>query len=329
MGADMHTVSSCTRPKDVLRLLQLGERDFWELAHHIWHDMEKSVPTWRSTLENTHIHVWIAKVHDKELQLLLTLLGKFEKEISGFTIEVHDIAHVGADTFSHTVGALPPSAMHVACGFTEIFLDVLSSAAQGPCLTGIATVGSPYAALGELAFIQHTAQEFQISLDTIRVCWLGNVNGLGQSLMESAIYAPFELFMGIPPEGDPDHYNTGLALKAGAKIFLTREPELALDGAHIIYIDDALTLAAQHESTMPLGLASYDWGQGFTLSPVFKKRATEAVLTVPIHPLVSETMNEGTGLADTEENSRTLKRLQWREAALLALLSRMACARQS
>ncbi len=313
--AQEHKQHAASVAKDMPRLLQLGEAGFWKLMHHISNVSDEARTQWRADLENACIHIWCGKENPEEAQDCLTLLSALTKDIPNFTLTLHDVQDMGAAQLTATLETLPASDMHVACGFTEISLDVLMSAAAGPCLVGTSTVSAPYAALAELAFILHRAQAHDITIDSIRVCWLGAVTGLAQSLMEAAIYAPFELFMGIPPWGDPNHYNTGLALKAGAKIFLTREPELAIDGADLIYLDPALEKAATKNSTIPIGMASYDWQQGFNLSAPFKERANKHVLTVP-------TTLSTEAASDTDTHRE--KRLQWREAALLALLARMA-----
>ena len=60
--------------------------------------------------------------------------------------------------------------------------------------------------------------------------------GLACDLITAAIYAPFELFMALPEWGEPDHSLLDMALRAGAKIFLSRDPELVLENAHAVYM---------------------------------------------------------------------------------------------
>lgn len=110
-------------------------------------------------------------------------------------------------------------------------LAVLAAQCRCPVLNGGNDKGDPCAALADLALMQALTP----ALDTVRVAWVGGASGLAHSLIEAAIYAPFELFMALPSWGEPDHDMLGLALKAGAKIFLTREPQLALDAAHYVY----------------------------------------------------------------------------------------------
>lgn len=70
-----------------------------------------------------------------------------------------------------------------------------------------------------------------------RISWLGGAQcGLACDLITAAIYAPFELFMALPEWGEPDHSLLDMALRAGAKIFLSRDPELVLENAHAVYM---------------------------------------------------------------------------------------------
>ncbi len=81
--------------------------------------------------------------------------------------------------------------------------------------------------------LQDTIQP--IDWTSLRLAWVGGANGLANSLIEAAMYFPFELFMALPEWGEPDREILGLSLAAGARIFLTREPDLAVEGASFVY----------------------------------------------------------------------------------------------
>lgn len=122
----------------------------------------------------------------------------------------------------------------IACGMTQSALEYFAehcAALALPLCNGGSTLGHPCAALGDLAYgLSQAAPQ-----DTLRIAWVGGVNGLAHSLIEAAMYASFELFMAVPEWAEPDIDLLGLALKAGGRIFLTRDPALALDGAHYVY----------------------------------------------------------------------------------------------
>lgn len=91
--------------------------------------------------------------------------------------------------------------------------------------------GHPCLALADLAFMRESRPD----LSAVRIAWVGGSCGLAHSLIEAAMLLPVELFMALPEWGEPDRELLGLAFAAGAKIFLTRDIHMAVDGAHYVY----------------------------------------------------------------------------------------------
>ena len=89
----------------------------------------------------------------------------------------------------------------------------------------------PCRLLADVALMHATRQD----LSTVRIAWVGGANGLAHSLIEAAMYIPFELFMALPEWGEPRRELLSLAFDAGAKIFLTRDTHMAVDGAQYVY----------------------------------------------------------------------------------------------
>ncbi len=270
--------------QNFLRLLQLGENSFLEMVQQVAQLSEEQAALWQSQVQELPVHLWLGEAHDAEAQTFLKVFTALN-----IPYTEHQCTGFDAVALSEAAEKYTEPAVHVACGFGHTPLDVLSSATKGAWLNGYGITSAPWAALAEVALMQDFVQErADVSMGNLRVCWIGKANALGQSLMEAAIYAPFELFMAIPPHGDPEHYETGLALKAGAKIFMTREPELALDDAVLIYMEadleqQALNAAKEGKplSSIPLGMDSYPWQQGFCLTPDFLARAKDTVYRLP------------------------------------------------
>ena len=151
-------------------------------------------------------------------------------------------------------------ALHITCGMTTIQQEVLASEAEGLWLNGNSTTSALCAALAELALLR----EVQPEMDQLRFCWLGRINALGHSLMEAGAYIPYEFFLALPPGGDPDQDLTAMAFRASAKIFLTREPELALEDAQLIYVDASMykEQAPEPHVSMEIGAHAFSWGHG-------------------------------------------------------------------
>ena len=70
---------------------------------------------------------------------------------------------------------------------------------------------------------------------------------MANSWIEAAMYFPFQLNMAIAPGYEPDQQLLALALQSGAKIFLTHDPKLAVDGANYIYADVWASMGQEDE----------------------------------------------------------------------------------
>ena len=119
----------------------------------------------------------------------------------------------------------------VVNGLNVNALDALASSSGCSLVNGGGPDAHPCRLLADMALIR----ERQPDLSETRIAWVGGANGLAHSLIEAAIYIPFELFMALPEWGEPDRELLSLAFAAGAKIFLTREIHMAMDGAHYVY----------------------------------------------------------------------------------------------
>lgn len=112
-------------------------------------------------------------------------------------------------------------------------LDCLAAGLPGAVVNAGNDKGAPGQALADLALLAARHGDWE----SLRISWLGGAQcGLACDLITAAIYAPFELFMALPEWGEPDHSLLDMALRAGAKIFLSRDPELVLENAHAVYM---------------------------------------------------------------------------------------------
>ena len=112
-------------------------------------------------------------------------------------------------------------------------LDCLTAGLPGAVVNAGNDKGAPGQALADLALLAARHGDWE----SLRISWLGGAQcGLACDLITAAIYAPFELFMALPEWGEPDHSLLDMALRAGAKIFLSRDPELVLENAHAVYM---------------------------------------------------------------------------------------------
>ncbi len=113
-------------------------------------------------------------------------------------------------------------------------LEELTAWNSIPVLNAGAPQGDPCRVLADLAVLGSLETDFS----RMRIAWLGEGSGAAASWIEAAIYFPFELFMAVPPGREPQRELLMLSLQAGAKIFLTHEPQMAVDGAGYLCIGD-------------------------------------------------------------------------------------------
>lgn len=111
----------------------------------------------------------------------------------------------------------------------------LAADSSVPVLNAGDEAGDPCRVLADLLLALERGGDFART----RVAWIGEANGVASSWIEAAIYFPFELFMAVPPGHEPDRSLLGLALQAGAKIFLTYEPHMAVQGAGYVCVNAA------------------------------------------------------------------------------------------
>ena len=131
----------------------------------------------------------------------------------------------------------------VACavgGLDLASLEQLGALCPCPLFNCGGPDANPARLLADMALMRQTRPD----LSNTRIAWLGGASGLAHSLIEAAMYVPFELFMALPEWGEPNRELLALAFSAGAKIFLTREAHMAVDGAHFVYAGSTQDAAA-------------------------------------------------------------------------------------
>ncbi len=304
--------------KHFLRLLHLGQNTFWQLLQEVQAAEQAHTQSWQQALGATPLHVWIKDAEDKYTVDFLALLQELSLPYTEHSCQGLDHEALEAHMQSYD-GA---NALNILCGFSETEMYLMTRESKGAWFNGVSTCACPWAALSEAAFAVEMSEKSGVDMDTWRICWMGAMTPLAQSLMEAAIYTPYELFMGIPSWSDPDHSSTDMALKAGAKVFMTREPRLAIDDAHIIYMDvelEAMSTAKTPARPIPIFSASddYIWQKGFSLNDTYKAYALQGLRIVATEPMASYAQAE----ADLQQRRAALHR-----ASLLATLHYMLSA---
>lgn len=127
-------------------------------------------------------------------------------------------------------------------------LERLAAGSRLPVLNAGDEAGDPCRVLADLLLLLERGEDFAGT----RVAWIGEANGMAASWIEASIYFPFELFMAVPPGHEPDRALLGLALQAGAKIFLTYDPRMAAQGAGYFCLNGARSGADRLQPLQPL-----------------------------------------------------------------------------
>lgn len=117
--------------------------------------------------------------------------------------------------------------------FGQEKLDELMQFGSVPVVNALTDQGHPCQVMSDLL----TMYERTPDLENVRVAWVGDGNNMANSFIEASVYFPFELFMAFPEGYEPDRDLLTLALQAGAKIFLTHDPRMAVAGADYIHTD--------------------------------------------------------------------------------------------
>lgn len=146
-----------------------------------------------------------------------------------------------------------PAALHPEADFviaqarSRAELESLGEAFAVPLFNALDDADAPLSTAAALLPLLDAAQT------GLRVTWMGENASEANTWIEAALYFSFELFLFIPPDAAagrmPDPNRLDLALQAGAKIFLTDDPRLALDGAQYVAIGDQIMRAATQEAS--------------------------------------------------------------------------------
>ena len=127
--------------------------------------------------------------------------------------------------------------------FGQEKLDELAEYGSLPVVNALTDQGHPCQLMADLLTIYERTPDFS----KVTVTWVGDGNNMANSWIEAAMYFPFQLNMAIAPGYEPDQQLLALALQSGAKIFLTHDPKLAVDGANYIYADVWASMGQEEE----------------------------------------------------------------------------------
>ncbi|ABB39329.1 ornithine carbamoyltransferase [Oleidesulfovibrio alaskensis G20] len=127
--------------------------------------------------------------------------------------------------------------------FGQEKIDELVEYGSIPVINALTDEGHPCQVMSDMLTIYERTPD----LEKVRVAWVGDGNNMANSWIEAAIFFKFELFMAFPEGYEPDRNLLALAMQAGAKIFLTHDPAMAVDGAHYVNTDVWASMGQEEE----------------------------------------------------------------------------------
>jgi ornithine carbamoyltransferase len=128
--------------------------------------------------------------------------------------------------------------------FGQEKLEEIAEYADVPVVNALSDLYHPCQVMSDLLTISERTPD----LEQVRVAWMGDGNNMAHSWINAAVRFPFELFMGVPKGFEPKNDIVEIALQMGAKIFMSHDPEMALDGAHYVNTDVWASMGQEAES---------------------------------------------------------------------------------
>ncbi len=127
--------------------------------------------------------------------------------------------------------------------FGQEKLEDLAEHASIPVVNALSDLHHPCQVLSDLL----TMYERTPSFKDLKVAWIGDGNNMANSWINAAVYFPFYLALAVPQGFEPDTRILGKALKLGARIHISHDPKLAVDGAHYVNTDVWASMGQESE----------------------------------------------------------------------------------
>jgi len=225
--------------KHLFRLRDIGHAGLWRILHSA--HSQAAPEAMHGSMKGASVPLLFAE-HAPQDRLALTLSIR---DLGGGEVYFGPGVWPGAAQ-SFVFGQDVP--LCVVSGLDVNALAVLAASGACSLVNGGGPDAHPCRLLADMALMR----ERRPDLSNTRIAWVGGAGGLAHSLIEAAMYIPFELFMALPEWGEPNRELLSLAFAAGAKIFLTRDIHMAVDGAHYVYAGNGQRTAPDNE--VPAGL---------------------------------------------------------------------------
>ena len=125
--------------------------------------------------------------------------------------------------------------------FEEATLLEMADYASVPVINGLTNRSHPCQIMADIL----TFEEHRGSIQGKRVVWTGDGNNVCASFLHAAAQFGFDLTFTGPEQLDPEAEFVGLARKAGVRVNIERDAEIAVQGADLVVAD---TWVSMHDS---------------------------------------------------------------------------------
>jgi len=221
----------CT-PEEITSILDLADQLKYERKHHISHRL----------LEGKSIGLIFQKSSTRTRVSFET--GMFQLGGQALFLSSRDLQIGRGEPVQDTARVLSRYLDGIMIRtYEQKEVEDLAKYGSIPIINGLTDFCHPCQVLADLM----TIREKYGVLKGLKMCYIGDGNNMANSWIEAAMYFPFQLNMAIAPGYEPDQQLLALALQSGAKIFLTHDPKLAVDGANYIYADVWASMGQEEE----------------------------------------------------------------------------------
>jgi ornithine carbamoyltransferase len=253
---EAHTARRFGR-KDIVthrtNLLRLGDLTSEDLARlfHLAIDIRAHPKRHSKALQGQTVLCWLAA----EVPSVAGTIARAVSRLGGATVVVNPVdlepARVGTVENAGRVLSRLGSALVIG-GLPDDDLARLAEAASVPVLNAFSDRNDPCQALADLIAVE----QFDASLATTRLAYLGRACNVTHDLMDGAALAGMTMVIATPEGGQPDPAATvqarDVAERHGGRLHLTRRPEDAVISARAIVVGPGATSGARYELTPAL-----------------------------------------------------------------------------
>ncbi|MFW5731321.1 MAG: ornithine carbamoyltransferase [Desulfonatronovibrionaceae bacterium] len=127
--------------------------------------------------------------------------------------------------------------------FGQEKLETLSAYASVPVINALSDAFHPCQVMSDLLTIHERTPD----LSRLIIAWVGDGNNMAHSWINAAVYFPFQLNMAVPRGFEPDPAVLERALQMGAKIYITHDPQEAVQGASYVNTDVWASMGQEQE----------------------------------------------------------------------------------